>query len=79
MWGEWAEWTDCSATCDEGDRVRVRNCASGWVKESNFDCIGYPMEIEKCFNTTCDGEGSGCQPGYQQAQRSLFFFIFDFI
>lgn len=46
-WGDWANWTQCSKTCDGGTRWRVR--ARSTVEESGgAPCVGSTHEVEDC-------------------------------
>jgi len=55
-WREWSQWTDCSATCGDGESLRFREC----ISESNMEqevCPGYidgdENEIQSCNMVDC--------------------------
>ena len=55
-WGEWSEWSNCSAVCEEngtkenpkGTQTRSRNC-------NIASCVGDETETRKC-TTYCRGK-----------------------
>ena len=49
-WNAWGEWSQCSATCDRGFRLRIRACSG-----SSNNCPGDPAEAEACKTTDCQG------------------------
>ena len=52
IWGNWAAWSHCSATCGGGSQERSRTC----VKTPVFadDCAGPKLESKTCGNMPCD-------------------------
>ena len=50
-WTEWGAWSECSASCDGGQRNRTRVC-EGAVGE----CAGEAGQHEACNTKPCRGE-----------------------
>ena len=44
-WGNWFEWADCSTTCGNGVRNRVRICDN---ENDAISCIGPGVQSEDC-------------------------------
>ena len=51
----WSEWSECSASCGDGTRMRFRNCTNPKPMRggSNCDNIGPAKEFEACDLPTC--------------------------
>ena len=51
----WSEWSECSASCGDGTRMRFRNCTNPKPMRggSNCDDIGPAKEFEACDLPTC--------------------------
>jgi len=45
-WGPWTAWSDCDASCGNGDRSRSRQCIGGTVGE--IGCEGPNRELQAC-------------------------------
>ena len=54
MWGEYGEWSACSATCDDGTRARKRPEAIP-AENGGAACSGSATEKETCNNEICQG------------------------
>ena len=53
-WADWSEWSRCSATCDQGQRSRMRLCSDGKGGTGNaYDCPGDAVDHELCKLTKC--------------------------
>ena len=53
-WSDWGEWSRCSATCDQGQRSRMRLCSDGKGGTGNADdCPGQAVDNELCNLTKC--------------------------
>ena len=74
-WTAWGEWSQCSTTCDQGSRLRIRVCSGG----NSDHCPGDPAEAETCKTTDCQaavvswngwGEWSQCKHGSRLRIRS---------
>ena len=48
VWGEWADWTECNATCGGGHQTRTRTKTSG-----GDDCTGNSSETQECNTDAC--------------------------
>ncbi|VDL70721.1 unnamed protein product [Nippostrongylus brasiliensis] len=46
-WSDWGEWSECSATCGQGNQTRARTCESG------SDCSGSSREMRFCQLASC--------------------------
>ena len=49
-WTPWTEWSQCSASCGSGSRLRTRTCSG----DSSL-CVGEVAEAETCETTDCQG------------------------
>ena len=55
QWQDWGEWSECTATCGKGLKMRARPCfnpESGGEKV----CPGSSTEVEECEDAECAGE-----------------------
>lgn len=59
--GDWSEWSDCSATCDGGQMSRSRKVLPG-PDGSMSPCEGKTLELAPCNTKTC-GDKVDCQYG----------------
>jgi len=51
-WGDWSSWSDCTVTCNNGTKSRIRN--SRGPEWGGKICPGDPIEKMNCSNpTTC--------------------------
>ncbi|XP_022801157.1 uncharacterized protein LOC111338874 [Stylophora pistillata] len=51
-WGDWEEWSVCSATCGTGKKVRTRECNSP-APQYGGECPGNGQESESCEIRKC--------------------------
>ena len=55
---QWSEWSECSATCGEGQQSRVRECTNPKPSFGGRNCshIGEPVETRPCSKMACEGK-----------------------
>lgn len=51
-WGDWEEWSVCSATCGTGNKVRTRECNNP-APQYGGECPGNGQETEACEIRKC--------------------------
>ena len=56
VFGEWSEYSICSASCGGGVQCRERKCDSPPPKYSGKDCDGPIREKRYCGETKCPGK-----------------------
>ena len=62
QWSSWTNWTECSATCDNGTKTRNRNCTSPPPSYGGVDCSDRPPpdnqthETINCVVRLCPGK-----------------------
>ncbi|OWF52578.1 Hemicentin-1 [Mizuhopecten yessoensis] len=66
-WGNWQGWTECSATCGEGERFRTRFCDNPSPRDGGLTCQGDDIHYDVCGSRPCPldgqwGEWSGWRP-----------------
>ena len=54
-WGDWSEFTACSASCGNGSIQRTRNCDKPAPQNNGSDCQGAGIETNVCTETACQG------------------------
>ncbi|CAH1782421.1 unnamed protein product [Owenia fusiformis] len=52
-WGGWSFWTECSETCDGGERHMTRSCDSPAPAFGGDPCEGPDVIVEECNTGTC--------------------------
>ena len=52
-WGRWSSWGACSATCDNGTRVRTRKCDDPIPTNSGKPCPGDDKQQKACIIRRC--------------------------
>ena len=52
-WGRWSSWGTCSATCDNGTRVRTRKCDDPIPANSGKPCHGDDEQQKACIIRRC--------------------------
>ena len=52
-WNDWQAWSDCSATC--GDGTKMKNRSKSVVENSSGTCSGSPTETANCNMQECAG------------------------
>ena len=55
-WNSWGEWGDCSVTCGDGVKTRIRTCTNPPPADGGKDCVGdSSSETSACSKTNCPG------------------------
>ena len=54
-WSVWSNWTDCTARCGNGLRIRTRTCDNPLPQNRGQNCTGDKVMTEKC-HVNCDLE-----------------------
>ena len=55
-WNSWGEWGDCSVTCGDGVKTRIRTCTNPPPNDGGNDCVGdSSSETSACSTTNCPG------------------------
>ena len=54
-WLPFGDWSECTATCGQGSKVRARACSHQPINGSE-QCEGIAFEFEKCTLAECPGE-----------------------
>ncbi|XP_028405803.1 uncharacterized protein LOC114528384 [Dendronephthya gigantea] len=52
-WGDWAPWSACSRTCNEGLKTRTRRCDNPAPKNNGKPCKGRPKQTVLCVKPRC--------------------------
>ena len=52
-WSTWGAWADCSKTCDEGGRSRIRTCTNPPPRGGGKYCSGKSSVNEPCSYRPC--------------------------
>ena len=51
-WTSWSDWTNCSKSCNNGERVRERDCENGNIGDINCN-TGENIEVLDCATEPC--------------------------
>ncbi|XP_005733181.1 hemicentin-1 isoform X1 [Pundamilia nyererei] len=57
-WSEWSLWEECSRTCGEGNRTRVRTCSSPPPQHGGRPCEGKAVDVVMCRVRPCPVGGN---------------------
>ncbi|OWF49853.1 uncharacterized protein LOC110451156 [Mizuhopecten yessoensis] len=52
-WASWSNWSDCSKSCDGGNRTRQRECNDPYPDPDGTPCTGEQIELEPCNEESC--------------------------
>lgn len=55
-WSEWSVWEECSRTCGQGNRTRVRTCTDPPARDGGRLCEGKAVEVIMCSVRPCPGK-----------------------
>ena len=56
-WGDWGNWSECSAECGGGTKSRNRSCTNPTPAYSGIQCTGNSTEIQHCNTHPCPING----------------------
>ncbi|TMS20257.1 Hemicentin-1, partial [Larimichthys crocea] len=56
-WSEWSLWEECSRTCGQGNRTRVRTCSNPPAQHGGRPCEGKAVEVLMCSWQVTGGLG----------------------
>ncbi|WAR11000.1 HMCN1-like protein [Mya arenaria] len=57
-WAAWEQWGDCSVSCNNGTRLRMRNCTDPAPENDGEECHGNSTETEDCSGgDRCPADG----------------------
>ncbi|XP_033937393.1 hemicentin-1 [Pseudochaenichthys georgianus] len=57
-WSEWSLWEECSRTCGQGNRTRVRTCSNPSAQHGGRPCEGRAVEVIMCSVRPCPVSGN---------------------
>uniref|UniRef100_A0A8C1I841 Cell adhesion molecule-related/down-regulated by oncogenes n=1 Tax=Cyprinus carpio TaxID=7962 RepID=A0A8C1I841_CYPCA len=57
-WSEWSSWEECSRTCGQGNRTRVRTCSNPPAQHGGRACEGKAVEAIMCSIRPCPVGGN---------------------
>ncbi|XP_069009305.1 hemicentin-1 [Embiotoca jacksoni] len=57
-WSEWSLWEECSRTCGQGNRTRVRTCSNPPAQHGGRPCEGKAVEVIMCSVRRCPVAGN---------------------
>uniref|UniRef100_A0AAV2KYV0 Ig-like domain-containing protein n=1 Tax=Knipowitschia caucasica TaxID=637954 RepID=A0AAV2KYV0_KNICA len=56
-WSEWSAWEECSRTCGQGNRTRIRSCSDPPALHGGRPCEGRAAEVIMCSVRPCPVAG----------------------
>lgn len=54
FWLPWSDWSDCTVSCGNGSRTRMRECFPS--KHGGANCSGLTLEEQECNTHYCPGK-----------------------
>nr|XP_014344645.1 PREDICTED: hemicentin-1 [Latimeria chalumnae] len=57
-WSDWGPWEECSRTCGQGNRTRIRTCSNPPAQHSGRPCEGKAVEVIMCNIRPCPVSGN---------------------
>ncbi|KAM8746417.1 hemicentin-1 isoform 1-T1 [Acanthopagrus schlegelii] len=57
-WSEWSLWEECSRTCGQGNRTRIRTCSKPPAQHGGRPCEGKAVEVIMCSVRPCPVAGN---------------------
>ncbi|XP_049335709.1 hemicentin-1 isoform X1 [Astyanax mexicanus] len=58
QWSEWSAWEECSRTCGQGNRTRIRTCSKPPAQHGGRPCEGRAVEVIMCSIKPCPVAGN---------------------
>ncbi|KAK3506808.1 hypothetical protein QTP70_028372 [Hemibagrus guttatus] len=58
QWSDWTPWEECSRTCGQGNRTRVRTCSKPPAQHGGRACEGRAVEVIMCSMRPCPVAGN---------------------
>ncbi|RXN17958.1 SCO-spondin [Labeo rohita] len=56
-WGQWAPWSECSAPCGGGVKIRTRECDNPAPQSGGRECTGSGRQQKACNTQDCTDSG----------------------
>ncbi|KAF4095523.1 hypothetical protein G5714_023126 [Onychostoma macrolepis] len=56
-WGQWAPWSECSAQCGGGAKIRTRECDNPAPQSGGRECVGSGRQQKACNTHSCTDSG----------------------
>ncbi|XP_013397757.1 SCO-spondin [Lingula anatina] len=56
-WGDWSSWGECSVTCEDGIRIRTRQCDHPETLRGGQPCDGVAQQEKPCTLPPCPVDG----------------------
>ena len=53
-WQDWGHWSQCTASCGQGLKIRARSCSEPAFGGEN-QCLGNSTEVDHCKTSDCPG------------------------
>ncbi|XP_040895666.1 hemicentin-1 [Toxotes jaculatrix] len=57
-WSEWSSWEECSRSCGQGNRTRIRTCSNPPAQHGGRPCEGKAVEVIMCSVRPCPVAGN---------------------
>ncbi|XP_076007425.1 hemicentin-1 [Genypterus blacodes] len=57
-WSDWSRWEECSRSCGQGNRTRVRTCSNPPAQHGGRPCEGKAVEVIMCSVRPCPVAGN---------------------
>uniref|UniRef100_A0A3Q2CT39 Hemicentin-1 n=1 Tax=Cyprinodon variegatus TaxID=28743 RepID=A0A3Q2CT39_CYPVA len=52
-WSQWSPWEECSQTCGQGNKTRIRSCSNPPPQHGGRPCLGKAVEAIMCSVRPC--------------------------
>ncbi|XP_023195302.1 hemicentin-1 [Xiphophorus maculatus] len=57
-WSQWSPWEECSQTCGQGNKTRLRSCSNPPAQHGGRPCVGKAVEAIMCSIRPCPVTGN---------------------